>query len=52
MKTTRKTFIGYAAAVAAAGWGNVAPAAPARKQRNYLDTTWWDPYVEDRKSVV
>ncbi|MBO7688982.1 MAG: hypothetical protein J6V72_21570, partial [Kiritimatiellae bacterium] len=51
MKTTRKTFIGYAAAVAAAGWGNVAPAAPARKQRNYLDTTWWDPYVENITDV-
>jgi formate C-acetyltransferase len=21
--------------------------APARKQRSYVDTTWWDPYVEN-----
>ncbi len=51
MKTTRKTFIGGAAAVAAAGWSGFALAAPARKQRNYLDTTWWDPYVENITDV-
>ena len=51
MKTTRKAFIGYATAVAAAGWGGFALAAPARKQRNYLDTTWWDPYVENIADV-
>ena len=22
-------------------------AAPARMQRGYADTTWWDPYVEN-----
>ena len=22
-------------------------AEPARKQKNYLDMTWWDPYVEN-----
>jgi formate C-acetyltransferase len=27
------------------GWR--AFAAPARKQRSYVDTTWWDPYVEN-----
>ena len=25
--------------------------SPARKQRNYLDTTWWDPIVEDIADV-
>ena len=46
MKVTRKTFLGVAAAAAAAGWRLFAFAAPARKQRGYNDTTWWDPYVE------
>ena len=44
-KVTRKTFLGGAAAAAAAGWRPFAFAAPARKQRGYNDTTWWDPYV-------
>ena len=26
-------------------------AAPARTQRNYLDVTWWDPYVENITDV-
>ena len=51
MKTTRKTFIGGAAAIAAAGWNGFAFAAPTRKQRNFLDTTWWDPYVENITDV-
>jgi formate C-acetyltransferase len=45
MNTTRKTFLGGVAAVAASGWGGFAFAAPARKQKSYLDMTWWDPYV-------
>ena len=32
-------------AVVLVAWS--ASAAPERKQRNYLDTTWWDPYVEN-----
>ena len=34
-----------AIAVVLVAWS--ASAAPERKQRNYLDTTWWDPYVEN-----
>ena len=45
MKTTRKTFLGGMAATTSLGWR--ALAAPARKQRSYVDTTWWDPYVEN-----
>ena len=45
MKTTRKTFLGGVAAMGTMGWR--AFAAPARKQRSYVDTTWWDPYVEN-----
>ena len=45
MKTTRKTFLGGMAATTSLGWR--AFAAPARKQRSYVDTTWWDPYVEN-----
>ena len=33
------------AAVGTMGWR--AFGAPARKQRGYGDTTWWDPYVEN-----
>jgi formate C-acetyltransferase len=33
------------AALGSMGWR--AFAAPARKQRGYTDTTWWDPYVEN-----
>ena len=43
MNTTRKSFLGGVAAVGSMGWR--AFGAPARKQRNYLDMTWWDPYV-------
>ena len=32
-------------AMGTVGWR--AFAAPARKQRSYVDTTWWDPYVEN-----
>ena len=28
-----------------------AAAVPEREQRNYLDTTWWDPYVENITDV-
>ena len=45
MNVTRKRFLGGMAAVGAMGWQ--AFGAPARKQKNYLDTTWWDPYVEN-----
>ena len=45
MKTTRKTFLGGMASAASMGWRSFG--APARKQRNYLDMTWWDPYVEN-----
>ena len=53
MKTeiTRKRFLECAAAMAALGYGGFALAAPARKQRNYLDVTWWDPYVENITDV-
>jgi formate C-acetyltransferase len=55
MKTTRKTFLGGITAVAATEWSGFAhaanvsgaPSRPARKQRGYADTTWWDPYVEN-----
>jgi hypothetical protein len=43
---TRKQFMGDMAATVALGWRG-AFAAPARRQRNYDDMTWWDPYVED-----
>ena len=33
------------AAATSMGWR--AFGAPTRKQRNYLDMTWWDPYVEN-----
>ena len=45
MKTTRKVFLGGMASAASMGWRSFG--APARKQRNYLDMTWWDPYVEN-----
>ena len=45
MKTTRKLFLGGVAAMGTMGWR--AFGAPARKQRSYVDTTWWDPYVEN-----
>ncbi len=45
MTTTRKRFLGGVAAMGTMGWR--AFGAPARKQRSYVDTTWWDPYVEN-----
>ena len=45
MKVTRKRFLGGMAALGTMGWH--AFGAPARKQRGYGDTTWWDPYVEN-----
>ena len=45
MKVTRKRFLGGMAALGTMGWR--AFGAPARKQRGYGDTTWWDPYVEN-----
>ena len=39
---TRKQFMGGMAATVALGWRG-AFAAPARIQRGYADTTWWDP---------
>ena len=47
---TRKKFIGGMAATVALGWRG-AFAAPARRQRNYEDMTWWDPYVENITDV-
>ena len=47
---TRKKFIGGMAAMVALGWRG-AFSAPVRGQRNYLDMTWWDPYVEDITDV-
>ena len=38
--------MGCMAATVAPGWRG-AFAAPARMQRGYADTTWWDPYVEN-----
>ena len=43
---TRKQFMGGMAATVALGWRGTF-AAPMRRQRNYLDMTWWDPYVEN-----
>ena len=46
LSTSRRRFIGAAVALGvAAPWMSRA-AAQTRKQRNYFDTTWWDPYVE------
>ena len=47
---SRKTFLAVGGAFATIPWHGVL-AAPARKQRNYLDTTWWDPYVENITDV-
>ena len=46
MKSTRRGFMTSTAAFAALGWRG-AYAAPARKQRSYVDVTWWDPHVEN-----
>ena len=43
---TRKECLGGLSAAALVGCACVAFAAPERRQRNYLDVTWWDPYVE------
>ena len=43
---TRKQFMGGMTATVALSWRG-AFAAPARMQRGYADTTWWDPYVEN-----
>ena len=51
MHITRKDFVMGGAALAAAGWGFPCLALPARKQQGYLDTTWWDPYVENITDV-
>ena len=51
MKVSRKHFMAGMAAVASVGWSDALSAAPARMQRNYLDTTWWDPYVADIADV-
>ncbi|MBR1588242.1 MAG: hypothetical protein IJ658_07945 [Kiritimatiellae bacterium] len=45
MRTTRKNFLEGVAAIGSVGWR--AFGATARKQKNYLDMTWWDPYVEN-----
>ncbi len=45
MKNTRNEFMVSTAAFAVLVWQG-AFAAPARAQRNYLDMTWWDSYVE------
>ena len=42
--------MGGMAATVALGWRGTF-AAPMRRQRNYLDMTWWDPYVEDITDV-
>ena len=49
MTITRRTFLGGAYASVAVG--RSAFAAPGRKQRNYDDTTWWDPHVENITDV-
>ena len=45
MTMTRKRFLGGVAAIGTMGWR--AFGASTRKQRGALDTTWWDPYVEN-----
>ncbi len=47
--TTRKCLLSGMAAMGL--MGGSAFAAPARTQRSYLDTTWWDPYVENITDV-
>ena len=42
--------MGGMAATVALGWRGTF-AAPMRRQRNYDDMTWWDPYVEDITDV-
>ena len=45
MMTTRTCFLSGMAVLGL--MGGSASAEPERKQRNYLDMTWWDPYVEN-----
>ncbi len=47
---TRRSFLAVGGAFVAAPWHG-AFGAPARKQKNYTDTTWWDPYVENITDV-
>ena len=42
--------MGGMAATVVLGWRGTF-AAPARMQRGYADTTWWDPYVENITDV-
>ena len=46
-KTTRRVFIGGAAAFAIMSGRLGFAAVPQRGQRRFFDTTWWDPFVED-----
>jgi len=46
-KTTRRVFIGSAAAFAIMSGRLGFAAVPQRRQRCFFDTTWWDPFVED-----
>ena len=46
-KTTRRVFIGGAAAFAIMSGRLGFAAVPQRRQRRFFDTTWWDPFVED-----
>ena len=50
MNLNRKIFIGGLTCIAVSIWHPLS-AAPARNQRNYLDVTWWDPYVENITDV-
>ncbi len=49
MMTTRKCILGGMAVLGL--MGGSASAAPERKQRSYLDVTWWDPYVANITDV-
>ena len=49
MTTTRKCILGGMAVLGL--MGGSASAAPERKQRSYLDVTWWDPYVANITDV-
>jgi len=49
MTTTRKCILGGMAVLGL--MGGSASASPERKQRSYLDVTWWDPYVANITDV-
>ena len=49
MTTTRKCILGGMAVLGL--MGGSASAAQERKQRSYLDVTWWDPYVANITDV-